>query len=109
MTCSCEKQLQNFIVSREECSEMIKELWEKISEEIDLTGCQVRGAHPFSRPVALQQVFIAAQNILFVSRDLIKRHLDKECEFMPWEFEEVGDSKNKDSNLPSSWRQRKER
>ena len=62
---------------------MIKLLWEKIAEEIDLTEYQVEGGHPFARLITPQKVFIEAQNILVVNRDLINRQLDKECEFLP--------------------------
>ena len=79
--------------------EMIKLLWEKTAEEIDLTEYQIEGGHPFARLIALQKVFIEAQNILFVNQDLIKRQLDKACEFMPRNFEETDLQRSRLLNL----------
>jgi hypothetical protein len=68
--------------------EMLKILWERINEYIDLSGYQDEAtlAHPFSRLIAIQKMFIEAQNILYVSRDMIATALKKECEQMPRSF-----------------------
>ena len=68
--------------------EMLKTLWERINEYIDLSGYQDGAtlAHPFSRLIAIQKMFIAAQNILYVSQDMIATALKKECEQMPRSF-----------------------
>ena len=68
--------------------EMVKVMWERIDEHIDLSGYQDGGTstHPFSRLIGTQKMFIEAQNILYVSRDMIATALKKECEQMPRSF-----------------------
>ena len=68
---------------------MIKVLYDKISEMVDMSRYQPKGDHPFQRLVAVQRMYIDAQNLIYMGRDGTKKRLLEESEFLARSFDEI--------------------